>query len=271
MPTGNTERTRLASMAVERGGPQRITYVGHATVLIELAGARILTDPMLRSRLLLVIRRQAPEPAPDLSRDLDAVLISHLHPDHLDFPSLHRVDRRTPIVAPTGSGRMLKRRGFGTVVELRPGEATEVGQVTVRATPAEHEGRRYKFGRPIEALGYDVDGGGKRVYFAGDTDLFDGMKELAGGLDVALLPIAGWGPHLHAGHLDPRRAAQAAAMMRPRVAVPIHWGTLLRAGLDRRRPALLTDPPREFEARMAELAPEVESRVVAPGESLALD
>jgi L-ascorbate metabolism protein UlaG (beta-lactamase superfamily) len=248
----------------------RLTYVGHATVLIQLAGVRVLTDPVLRSHLLFVIRRYAPEPDPAVTKDLDAILVSHLHPDHLDFRSLHRVDRRTLVVLPAGGGRMLRRRGFSNVVELTPGDTTRIGEVEVRATPAEHEGRRFKIGRPVDALGYDLQGGGRRVYFAGDTDLFDGMEELAGGLDVALLPIAGWGPHLHAGHLDPRRAAEAAAIMRPRVAVPIHWGTLLRVGLDRRRPELLTDPPREFEAQLAELAPAVDGRVLAPGETLEL-
>jgi L-ascorbate metabolism protein UlaG (beta-lactamase superfamily) len=253
------------------GAGLRITYVGHATVLIELAGVRILTDPMLRSRLLLFIRRHAPEPERTVTRDLDAVLVSHLHPDHLDFPSLRGVDRTTLIVVPAGGGGMLARRGFSNVVELRPGETANVSSVAVRATPAEHEGRRYKVGRALDALGYMVDGEGRRVYFAGDTDLFEGMKELAGDLDVALLPVAGWGTHLHAGHLDPRRAAEAAAIMRPRVAVPIHWGTLLRVGLHRRRPELLTDPPREFVECLADLAPSVRPAVLQPGETLDVD
>jgi L-ascorbate metabolism protein UlaG (beta-lactamase superfamily) len=251
--------------------PDRITYVGHATVLVELAGTRLLTDPVLRSRLLLVIRRYAPEPDPSVSTGIDAVLISHLHPDHLDLPSLRRVGRNTRVVVPAGGARLLARHGFRHVVEVEPGETTRVGSVAIRATPAEHEGRRYKVGRPVHALGYDLDGDGRRLYFAGDTDLFEGMRELAGGLDVALLPIAGWGTHLHSGHLDPRRAAEAAAIMRPRIAVPIHWGTLLRVGLNRRRPELLTDPPREFVAQLAELAPEVEGRVLAPGGTLVLN
>jgi L-ascorbate metabolism protein UlaG (beta-lactamase superfamily) len=248
----------------------RITYVGHATVLLELDGVRMLTDPMLRSRLLLVIRRHIPEPDASLWTNLDAVLISHLHPDHLDFPSLRRLDRNTRVVVPVGGARILARRGFRNVVELEPGEATGIGSVSVRATQAEHEGRRYKVGPVVHALGYDLESPRRRAYFAGDTDLFEGMRELAGGLDVALLPIAGWGAHLHSGHLNPRRAAEAAAIMRPRIAVPIHWGTLLRAGLERRRPDLLTEPPREFEAALAKLAPGVEARVLAPGEALSL-
>src|SRR5262249_60752921 len=79
-----------------------------------------------------------------------------------------------------------------------------------------------------------------RVYFAGDTDLFGGMQELAPGLDVALLPVAGWGPRVGSGHLDPQRAAETLRLLRPRVAIPIHWGTYRRLG---RAPAAPAPPP----------------------------
>ncbi|HEY5815141.1 MAG TPA: MBL fold metallo-hydrolase, partial [Solirubrobacterales bacterium] len=105
---------------------------------------------------------------------------------------------------------------------------------------------------------------------AGDTDLFEGMADLGPGLDLALLPIWGWGPTLGAGHLDPERAARAAALLAPRIAVPIHWGTLYPLGLARLRPDPLRMPPREFAARMRDLAPQVEARVLAPGESTSL-
>jgi L-ascorbate metabolism protein UlaG (beta-lactamase superfamily) len=253
-----------------RQAQDRITYVGHATTLIELAGVRLLTDPVLRSRLLLLIRRHGATPASEISQAIDAVLISHLHADHLDFPSLRRLGRQMPVIVPSGGGRGLARRGFRNVVELDPGESTSVGPVEVRATPAAHEGRRWKAGRHVDAVGYLMHGGGRRLYFAGDTDLFEGMRDLAGSLDVALLPVAGWGPNIRVGHLDPDRAAQAAAILRPRIAVPIHWGTLLRADLARRWPDVLTAPPREFASRVAELAPSVDARVLAPGETLSL-
>ena len=91
------------------------------------------------------------------------------------------------------------------------------------------------------------------------------MQEI-GPVDVALLPVAGWGPKVPAGHLNPSSAARAAALIRPRVAVPIHWGTLYSA----RRGPWFHDPPYAFAAHMAEAAPEVEVRVLAPGESLEL-
>ena len=250
----------------------RITYVGHATLLIELGGTRVLTDPVLRRRLLRVIHRHADDPADHVTDDIDAVLISHLHHDHLDFASLKRVGRATPVVVPVGAGRTLRRRGYREAIELGPGERTRLGDLEVIGIHAVHEGRRFKFGPKVEAAGYEVAAGGRSVYFAGDTDLFDEMAELAGRIDVALLPIAGWGPKQHkAGHLDPRQAAEAAAVIRPRIVVPIHWGTLLRFDLRDEADEYLVQPGRDFAEAMGELAPEVEVAVLQPGEALELD
>jgi L-ascorbate metabolism protein UlaG (beta-lactamase superfamily) len=248
----------------------RITYVGHATVLVELDGTRVLTDPVLRPRLLRVIVRQRPEPADEVAERIDAVAISHLHHDHLDFASLRRIGRGVPVVVPAGAGRVLRRRGFERVIELGSGEATAIGALEVRATQAIHDGRRHKVGPRVDAVGYLLGSAGRTVYFAGDTDLFDGMRELAGGIDAALLPIGGWGPKVGAGHLDPRRAAEAAAMLRPRLAIPIHWGTFLRFDLGRKADEILHAPARRFVDQLAERAPAVEAVVLEPGGSLEL-
>jgi L-ascorbate metabolism protein UlaG (beta-lactamase superfamily) len=126
------------------------------------------------------------------------------------------------------------------------------------------------WGTEIEPLGYVIRGGGHAVYFAGDTELFEEMSELAP-LDLALVPVWGWGPSVGAGHLNPESAARALALLRPRVAVPIHWGTFYPAGLRRLRPEPLVRPPLEF-ARMArDLAPEVDVRVLQPGSETSLD
>jgi L-ascorbate metabolism protein UlaG (beta-lactamase superfamily) len=108
------------------------------------------------------------------------------------------------------------------------------------------------------------------VYFAGDTDLFDGMTEIASDLDVALLPIAGWGPRVPAGHLDPARAAEAAARLRPRVVIPIHWGTYRRFDL-RSDAASVQEPATAFAQSVAELAPDVAVTVLAPGETVEIE
>ena len=246
-----------------------ITFAGHSTVRLDLDGTTLLTDPLLRSRFLHV-RRHAEPAAEELLHDVDAVLVSHLHPDHLDFPSIRALDRGVEMVVPAGGGRIPARRGFANVTELCPGEATRIGDVDVLATTAAHDGRRYPVGPPIEALGFDLRSPGSHVYFAGDTDLFDEMAQLGPGIDVALLPVAGWGPKLGRGHLNARSAAEAAAMIAPRIVVPIHWGTYLRAGLERRRGELLDDPPHRLIEHARELAPEVEVRVLEPGEEMTL-
>ena len=244
----------------------RVTYLGHATVLLEIGGSRILTDPILRNRLAH-LRRHGPAPELD-GLTLDAILISHLHLDHLDLPSLRRLPLDTPVVVSGGGGRLLARAGFSAVEEVVPGDTLRVGAVSITAVEAVHDGRRWPFGAGAGSLGFVV-GGSSRTYFAGDTDVFPEMSGL-GALDLALLPVWGWGPTLGHGHMGPAAAARALALLRPRIAVPIHWGTLYPVGLGRYRPHLLTEPPRVFARIAAELAPAVAVRVLEPGSSLAL-
>jgi L-ascorbate metabolism protein UlaG (beta-lactamase superfamily) len=248
--------------------PDRLRWFGHATVLVDLDGVRVLTDPLLRS-WVLHLRRAAPLQVDGLE-GLDAVLVSHVHYDHLDLPSLEqRVDRSVPIVLPKGAGRLVRSRGFREVEELEVGATTRIGSLVVRAVPAEHDSSRV-LGTRSEALGYVIEGS-RRVYFSGDTDLYPGMAALAPGLDVALVPIWGWGPSLGPGHLDPRRAAEALALLRPRVAVPIHWGTYYPVQSTRLKPpAFLREPVEAFRQAAAELAPEVEIEVLPVGGELQL-
>jgi L-ascorbate metabolism protein UlaG (beta-lactamase superfamily) len=248
---------------------ERLTWVGHATVLLEMGGARLLTDPVLRSRLAH-LRRHSAAPAPEVAQRLDAVLISHVHHDHLDAPSLRLIDRDVRVLVPHGGAEHVTPLGFTSVDELEPGASVEIGGAVVAAVPAVHDGRRHPLAKEAGTIGYEV-AGARRAYFAGDTDLFDGMRDLAGDLDVALLPIWGWGPKIGPGHMDPRAAAEAAAMLRPRVAVPIHWGTLFPVGLARTKGDMLVRPPVDFARHLAELSPDVEARVLAPGDTLTLE
>ncbi len=247
----------------------RVTYVGHATVLVEIDGVRLLTDPVLRSRVG-PLRRHGSPPDPRLTEDVDAVLISHLHHDHADVPSLRRLRRTVPVLAAPGSGDFLARLGLGDVRELSPGDSASVGGVRITATEANHPPSGRRFERASRAVGFEL-AGRRRIYFAGDTDLFEGMEAIGGGeLDLALLPIWGWGTNIGAGHLDPERAARAAALLSAKLVVPIHWGTLYPFGLARLRPDPLRSPPSEFATWMRELAPRSELRVLAPGETTSL-
>lgn len=166
---------------------------------------------------------------------------------------------------PRGAGRLLARRWLGDVTELDRDEQSSVGPVTITATHADHDARRGLWGPAIPALGYLISGT-VRAYFPGDTDLFEGMRDLHPGLDLALLPVAGWGPRLGPGHLDPAGAAEALRLLQPRVAIPIHWGTYRRVGLNR-DPAVLHEPAESFARLAAQTAPEVEVRILEPGES----
>jgi L-ascorbate metabolism protein UlaG (beta-lactamase superfamily) len=244
------------------------TYVGHATVLIEVDGTRLLTDPFLRPRLGPLMRH-GPPPAPETARKLDAVLVSHLHHDHADLGSLRRLGRETPMLVPPGSRKFFERHGCKATTELAPGASTRVGNLTVTAAEAVHPGGRRLFAKHAEAIGFLVRGR-RRIYFAGDTDFFDGMSELDPELDLALLPVWGWGPEIGPGHLDPAAAARAAAALSPRLAVPIHWGTLYPFGLERFNGDPLRQPGSEFAAAVRELAPQVATRVLSPGESVSL-
>jgi L-ascorbate metabolism protein UlaG (beta-lactamase superfamily) len=242
----------------------RIVYVGHATVLIELDGVRLLTDPVLAG-WVGPLRRHPPAPPRCVAEAIDAVLISHLHRDHTDLLSLRRLS--APLIVPAGTAGFFAGKGFGAVVGLARGETHQLGKVAVTATAADHGiGRRSVEADPV---GFLVDGT-QRIYFAGDTDVFDGMAELGEGLDLALLPVWGWGPTLGPGHMDPERAAQAAALLSPRIAVPIHWGTLYPTGLARLRPRPLREPGPEFAARTRALAPQVDVHVLMPGSMLVL-
>jgi L-ascorbate metabolism protein UlaG (beta-lactamase superfamily) len=272
-----------------RAGPSaedRIAFLGHATVLIELDGVRLLTDPLLRGRVAHLRRQASPvDPSVFAGRARpDAVLISHLHHDHLDLASLRLLGLDMSLLVPAGAGELLRRRGFTDVTELSAGGmqdaraggvagAVDVGGLTVTAVEARHDGRRHPGGRRAETLGYVIRGR-RTVYFAGDTELFDGMSEQlpdsASQLDVALLPVAGWGATLGPGHMDPLDAARAVCLLRPRIAIPMHWGTLLPIGGARRHRATLGDPPRLFARHVARLAPDVEVGILEPGQTATL-
>ena len=252
---------------VSENGDPRVTFVGHATILIEMDGVRLLTDPILRERVGPLTRTSGP-PDRALWSDIDAVLVSHSHWDHLDYGSLKMMGYGIPIIARAGMAGEFKRRGFRNIVELEPGQEHSVGRVRVEAVHAEHRG----FGPPVGGtdlcLGF-IFHGSRSIYFAGDTAYFEGMAEFDIGLDLALLPVWGWGPTAKPSeHLDPMGAARAAAVIKANIAVPIHWGTLHPVGFSWMRPSTRIDPPHQFAQLVRRMAPDTTVRVLPNGGTL---
>lgn len=251
--------------------PVEITWWGHATCTVEDSGLRVLTDPLFARRLAHLRRRRGALPPPEAAV-ADAVLLSHLHADHLHLPSLARIAPGTRVLLPRGARRQVpglaRRLSHLRLVEVVPGDEVRLRDLVVRVVTARHDGRRLPLGpHAAPALGFVVRGEA-RTYFAGDTGLFDSMAEEVGEVDVALLPVGGWGPNLGHGHLDPARAALALARIAPRSAVPVHYGTYWPIGMDAVRPHEFHTPGEEFVRQAARMAPEVAVHRLGHGESV---
>ncbi|MGW2703949.1 MBL fold metallo-hydrolase [Streptomyces sp. NPDC001340] len=253
--------------------PVEITWWGHATCALLDSNTRVLTDPLFAGRLAHLRRRRGAVPPAEARRG-DVALVSHLHADHLHLPSLAALAPGTRLFVPRGAPRAvpgLRRLRQLQITEVAPGDAVRVGDLVVRAVPARHDGRRLPVGpHRSPALGYVVEGEA-RTYFAGDTGLFDGMAEQVGPVDVALLPVGGWGPYLGEGHLDAGRAARALARLAPRVAVPVHYGTYWPIGMAAVRPHEFHAPGDEFVRLAAAAAPQVAVHKLGHGESVRLE
>jgi L-ascorbate metabolism protein UlaG (beta-lactamase superfamily) len=249
-----------------------VTWWGHSTAWLADSGTTLLSDPLLTGRVAHLRRMAGPEPA--LPGPPDAVLLSHLHADHFHIGSLRRLPGEPLLVVPRGAAGFVARelgpRAAGRCVELAPGEEATVGRVKVRAVAAAHDGGRGPWSRErAVAIGFVVEGA-SRTWFAGDTGLFDEMADL-GPLDLALIPVGGWGPTLAAhGHLDPADAAEALRRVKATWAVPVHFGTFWPVGMSRVRPHMFAGPGREF-ARLAQrTAPDSQVRVLPHGGTLTL-
>lgn len=262
--------------------PLHVHFGGHSTLLLEIDGVKVLTDPLLRE-WLLHIKRHAPEVDMAIFGDPDVILISHGHLDHLDKQSLKRLDRKAHVIAPPDAVKLLSRLGYGRVTALSPGQSIETHGLKVIAVPALHGGGRMPWSNDADALGFLVEGGhesgpqgspadssaGHSFYFAGDTDIYPAMAELSKltpkGIDLALLPVWGWGPKVGKGHLDPVSAARAAKLLDARVTVPIHWGGYFPFGLKRTHGRLLADPPHEFAQLVERMSLPTKVEIIQPG------
>lgn len=239
-----------------------MAWLGHSTVVIDVDGRRLITDPLLR-RHGGALRRRSHPPASHQWQDVDAVLLSHLHHDHAELRSL-RMLGDAPVLTGPDSATWLRRRGL-------PGVAPEGwhhlgGGVRVRLVRAVHHARPMPH-RPNEVQGHLLRTGEATVWVAGDTELYDEMADLpryAGRdrIDLAVVPVGGWGPRLSPGHMGPEEAAVACAMTRSRWALPVHYGTL-HAPLMDRLGDWMDRPLAHFEEALARTSPG--TRIVRAG------
>ncbi|WP_067503529.1 MBL fold metallo-hydrolase [Actinoplanes sp. TFC3] len=250
-----------------------VTWWGHSTVWLADSGVNLLTDPLLTDRLFHL--RRAAGPTPELPGGPHAVLISHLHADHFHLPSIKAIPGKPLLIVPRGAAGFVAK-GLGReyaerCVELVPGEEASIGTLTVSAVHAEHDGNRGAWSRKhLQAMGFVIEGTA-RTWFAGDTGLFDAMNDF-GPLDLALIPVGGWGPSLGAeGHLDPADGAEALRRVKAAWAVPVHYGTFWPIGLGRVRPHMFHDPGTEFARHATRRSPDARVRVLGHGETLTLE
>lgn len=256
----------------------QITYIGHATLLLEIAGVRVLTDPNFEPNLgRLLARVSAPGLAIDALPSLDALLLTHAHADHLSFSSLDLLPRDIPLYAPRAVARWLVGKGYRHAIPLDAGECVSVGAgLRVHAGLAAHKGNRYGFDRWRSATNmYLLETDDESAFFAGDTALTESTHHLVERvlwmnereLDLALLPIGyapAWKPGFQRGHLTGDDALALFQTLRARAMLPYHWGTFHHVtssahdAIDRLRASLVQHDARE------------RVHVIEPGASLTL-
>ncbi|HTM23317.1 MAG TPA: MBL fold metallo-hydrolase [Kofleriaceae bacterium] len=210
-----------------------ITWIGHASALIEMGGQGVLVDPLGRRRTRALEGRY------------QAVLVTHAHVDHLNRWTLKRLDRSAHLLVPRGASRLVADLGFARVTEVEPGDQLAVGGLDIVGVPTIHDPGRWRKGDRYGCTGYLVARGGITVHHAGDVDMstYDVFEDIGRRypIDATLLPIGGLLPvwyyrmrrlALDRGvHIDPDTALHIAERLGARHLVPVHWGTVnLRLG-----------------------------------------
>ncbi len=207
----------------------RYKFIGHSTVLVELEGKRFITDPIVSNRALVVRRKRPAGYEQDDLTDIDYVLLSHAHWDHLDKPTLRKIAKRSNarVICPKGHLSLLHDIGFQQVFEMGRDDVLKQDGFTFSLTPVNHRGKRW-LERYRSSAGLFVRGARHSFWFAGDTGY---RNDFAAGMqgfhpDVALIPIGAYEPRewFHMMHMDPKDALQAFRDVGAKYMLPIHWG-----------------------------------------------
>lgn len=215
----------------------RITWLGHASFLIQGAGKSILADPVLSSHCsplpLPGLKRMVQPPCKisDLPR-IDAVLLTHSHYDHMDLSTLRKLGVSTPLFTPAGHSRTLGKKGFREITEIAWWQTVETATgLRFTAVPAQHFTARTPFDRNrAHWCGWMIEGAGSRIWHAGDSGYCPAFSDIGmhfGGIDFGMIPIGAYQPRniMEAVHMNPEEAVRAFLDTGCRRAVGMHWGT----------------------------------------------
>ena len=220
---------RVPVEAAPEGGAVRVTWIGHASFYLQFAGHSLVVDPNWAKWHGIVRRQREPGLAIDAIPEVDLVLVTHAHFDHLHKPSLKILRSREGIVVPQGSVGLVRKLGFPAVHEMKVWERLEFGELHITHTPSHHWGARYLHDTHRHYGGYLIESGGKSVFHCGDSAWFDGFAEIGRrmpGIDVALMPIGAYeAPSGRDVHLNPEEAVRAFAELGAKVMIPMHYGT----------------------------------------------
>lgn len=211
-----------------KAGQICITWIGHASFLIQGPHGNILVDPNWANWLLVVRRLRHAGLAHHHLPTIDLVLITHAHFDHLNRKSLRRIAANQPIVVPAGVGDLVHGLGFEKVYEINWWERLRFPGAAITFVPAKHWGARKVTDHHRGYGGYVIDMGGRTIYHAGDSGYFPGFREIGKKFrpEVALLPIGAYhGPKFGENHMTPEQALRAFGDLRSKILVPMHFGT----------------------------------------------
>jgi L-ascorbate metabolism protein UlaG (beta-lactamase superfamily) len=211
-----------------RPGQFCITWIGHASFLIQTHDRNILVDPNWAKWLKVIKRLKQPGIELHHLPEIDLVLVTHAHFDHLDRRTLRRIASDQPIVVPVGVGTLVHDLGFHSVHELDYWQSVPLDGLQISLTPCHHWGARFLADLHRGFGGFVIQANGRSIFHCGDSAYFPGFKEIGErhDIEIALLPIGAYDPPSgREVHMNPEEAVQAFLELHAKKLVPMHYGT----------------------------------------------